>query len=183
MIFAANSEKCKIKNALRILEKHTCIRFTPYDYDDDFIWIRDLTGCSSFIGRQGGGQKISLDRSGCVYQSTIQHEIIHALGYTHMQNHPDRDKYITIYWNNIQSSKRHNFKKVEQWKYSNFNTPYDYYSVMHYDMDNFAINTKYVTLYPTDSKYRNIVGKRDIISAGDARRINRMYQCKNVFYD
>lgn len=165
------------------MEKYTCIRFTPYSFDSDFIWFKDLSGCYSYVGRIGGAQEISLDRPGCVERGTIQHEVIHALGYTHMQNHIDRDKYVKINWDNIKPSERSNFKKVDKWKYSNFNTPYDYYSVMHYDLDNFAINKQYVTLRPLETKYRNIVGKQTIISRGDARRINRMYKCKNVKYN
>jgi hypothetical protein len=111
------------------------------------------------------------------------HEIIHALGYTHMHNHADRDKYVKIFWNNIKPSEKHNFDKIENLQYSNYNTTYDYYSIMHYDLDNFAINPKLATIYPLDIKYKNIIGKQTMISIGDARRINRMYNCKDVKYN
>lgn len=48
-----------------------------------------------------------------------------------MQNHADRDRYITINRRNIRKGVEYNFDKVSAKKYSNFDTPYDYYSVMH----------------------------------------------------
>lgn len=75
-----------------------------------------LTGCSSYVGRWGdttwrgtGGQGISLG-NGCLYMHTMIHEIMHALGWTHEQNRPDRDDFVTIQWNNINPQMKANFK-------------------------------------------------------------------------
>lgn len=53
------------------------------------------------MGRQGGGQTVSLSRQGCLYHSTVQHELLHALGFNHEQTRSDRDNHIRVYWENI----------------------------------------------------------------------------------
>lgn len=57
--------------------------------------------CYSYLGRQSGQQVVSLQRFGCVYHSTVQHELLHALGFHHEQNRSDRDKHIRILYQNI----------------------------------------------------------------------------------
>lgn len=59
--------------------------------------------CYSYVGRRGYAQTVSLARSGCVYHNTVQHELLHALGFNHEQTRNDRDNHIRVGWENIQS--------------------------------------------------------------------------------
>lgn len=178
----ALEEKKKLLSAFRVIEAYTCVRFTTKQHEEDFITIRSKAGCSSYLGKVGGEQIVSLNKHGCLSRGTIQHEIIHALGYDHMQNHSDRDKFITIDFKNIKSSLRYNFDKVSSKKFSNFDTPYDYYSVMHYDGNAFAVDRNKPTIVPKDEKFSKIIGQRRGVSINDLRRINRMYKCTSAFY-
>ena len=69
------------------------------------------------IGQGKGEQWLSLGQ-GCLKQSTIVHEVMHALGFWHEQSRPDRDEFIQIVWDNIEEGYssffffRKNVKKI-----------------------------------------------------------------------
>merc|ERR1719219_2381807 len=115
----------------------------------------DSAQVCSYLGksiRHRGRQPLSLDRGGCWNDKTIVHEFIHAWGFDHEQNRPDRDNYVEIKYNNIQSRPRSNFNK--QRGGLTFGIPYDGLSVMHYEAYNsFAINRRRPTI---ESKYYQI---------------------------
>lgn len=82
------------------------------------------------MGRQGGRQTINL-YSGCFNGIfTIAHEIMHAVGFYHMQSSSERDKYVKIIWENITSGKENNFYKYAENVVTNFGTKYDYGEIL-----------------------------------------------------
>ena len=176
IFISAYNDKVRIVLGMNDLQKYTCVQFVKRSYEDDYIYIHSGHGCNSNLGRIGGMQHVSLQRDGCLSRGTVIHEIIHALGYDHMQNHPDRDSYVYILWNNIYENQKFNFKKDSPWIFSNFNTPYDYYSVMHYEQYAFSKNGM-PTIVPKDSRFSIVIGQRNALSNGDAKRINNMYEC------
>ena len=56
--------------------------------------------CWSFLGRTGGAQPVSMG-DGCVWIETVQHELMHDLGFDHEHTCYDRDNYVIIDWTNI----------------------------------------------------------------------------------
>lgn len=86
--------------------RHTCIKFKPYTGEEtDYIRITaGNTGCWSAVGRVGGRQDVNLQVPGCVTKKgTVIHELMHAVGFLHEQSRFERDDYINIQWQNIQS--------------------------------------------------------------------------------
>ncbi|CAG0906900.1 unnamed protein product, partial [Darwinula stevensoni] len=86
---------------MQSFQDNTCIRFTPRSGQSDYIHIAKWgQGCSSYVGRAGGEQSLSLD-NGCTDERTMLHELMHALGFFHEHTRSDRDDYLTINFGNI----------------------------------------------------------------------------------
>ncbi|CRK89129.1 CLUMA_CG002890, isoform A, partial [Clunio marinus] len=159
------------------ISNSTCVRFVERTDEEDFVDITNGKGCWSWVGRIGGRQELSMQINGCFYGGTAMHEMIHAIGFGHMHLNYNRDDYITINFENAKED--YKFEKVDPRYYSNFDTPYDYLSVMHYRKTAFSKNGKDV-IVPHDKTFLDIIGRVGMLSAGDALRINRMYECSIV---
>jgi hypothetical protein len=62
------------------------------------------------------------------------------LGNYHEQSRWDRDSYVRINTQNIQSGQAHNFDKYTTTQAGYHGTSYDYYSIMHYESTAFSSN-------------------------------------------
>lgn len=110
--FPAFLEHVKIYLAMYDIERYTCAVFkTRKNEEGDYLHIKPGKGCSSNLGRIGGKQTVTLQQNGCMSRGTIIHELIHALGYDHMHSHSDRDKFVSIVYDNVESKNLHNFEK------------------------------------------------------------------------
>ena len=88
-------------------------------------WSTPNCRCWSYVGKIGGKQKVSLAR-GCVYHATIIHEFLHAAGFEHEQARTDRDQYVRIALENVESRNENNFEKYSAKVITSFGEPYDY---------------------------------------------------------
>uniref|UniRef100_A0A8B9LAU4 Metalloendopeptidase n=1 Tax=Astyanax mexicanus TaxID=7994 RepID=A0A8B9LAU4_ASTMX len=141
-------------------------------YFSNTIFSLSPLRCYSSVGRTGGKQVVSLSTRGCVYHGIVQHELNHALGFYHEHTRSDRDRYVTINWQNIDPTMQYNFNKENT---NNLNTPYDYSSVMHYGKTAFTINgLNTITPIPDASVQ---IGQRVDLSVIDIQRINTLYNC------
>lgn len=48
------------------------------------------------------GQNLSIG-AGCDTKAVVQHELLHALGFYHEQSRSDRDDYVKIWWDQIET--------------------------------------------------------------------------------
>jgi len=165
------SQKQIIEHGLDSFSNFSCIRFRPYvSGDRDYLYIQSLTGCWSYVGRQGGAQLLSLRRFGCLYLRTIQHEMLHALGFHHEHSRSDRDDHIRVMLENVEEGKERNFDKFAT---LNQNTGYDYNSVMQYKRDAFSKNDLDTMVPIPDSSVP--IGFATEMSQADIIRVNRLY--------
>jgi hypothetical protein len=168
-----------IESAFRYIEKVSCVQFVERKVQLNYIVIVDGDGCSSNVGKQGGRQFVTLTNSNlkynCMLRGTIVHELLHAIGFWHMQSSSDRDEFVNIHYENIMEDSKSNYAKYDS---TRFGTEYDIRSIMHYGAFYFSKNNK-PTMEPKDIKVPlKTMGQREEMTSGDIRRLNMMYQCE-----
>uniref|UniRef100_A0A7E4VRU7 Metalloendopeptidase n=1 Tax=Panagrellus redivivus TaxID=6233 RepID=A0A7E4VRU7_PANRE len=167
----------KIRDALRIWEQNTCIRFRENGPDVDRLEFYDGGGCSSFVGRAGGTQGISISTPGCDIVGIITHEVGHALGLFHEQARPDQQDHIAVHYGNIPISRWNNFHPVTGTQADTFQLPYDAGSVMHYGAFGFASDPYRPTISTLNRNLQYTIGQRAGPSFLDFESINIAYNC------
>jgi hypothetical protein len=156
-----------------------CITFKKQIDERNFLDIIDGNGCDSFKGKliEETQQKLNLNRRQCMNEATIAHELIHALGFDHEQNRPDRDEWVKINFKNVQDNEfNRDFRKLDVTEFQDFGTPYDYESIMHYDSYAHALNSSLVTIEAIKAPFE--IKKNKILSDIDVLEIRKLYNCK-----
>ncbi|XP_022602770.1 high choriolytic enzyme 1-like [Seriola dumerili] len=170
-----SNERNIIIRALLTFHESTCIRFVWRRWwHRNYLYFFSGSGCWSYLGRQSRGQRVSLRKNGCLYRDTVQHEVLHALGFHHEQVRSDRDQHVNILFQNIRPGVESNFQKVQT---NNLNTPYDFESVMHYSKFAFSKNGQPTIVAKSDPNLN--FGQATTMSANDIARVNALYQCSN----
>ncbi|KAG8512593.1 Meprin A subunit beta [Galemys pyrenaicus] len=167
-----------ILNAFERYRLKTCIDFKPWTGEANYISIFKGSGCWSSVGnRHAGRQELSIGEN-CDRIGTVQHEFLHALGFWHEQSRSDRDDYVQIIWDRIQSGKESNFNKYDDKSSNSLNTPYDYTSVMHYSKTAFRNGTE-PTIVTRIETFMDVIGQRMDFSEIDLLKLNRLYNCSS----
>ena len=160
-------------------ENHTCIRFVPRTDQRDYVVFFPGGGCSSYIGRWGRNQGISLGlrcfKDGM--RATL-HEIGHALGFYHEHSRPDRDEHVRIITDNIVANYESEFTKLKDSQVDSHGVGYDYNSIMHYDANLYSRNNELGTIEALDPSIP--IGQATQLSALDIEETNRLYRCPGI---
>lgn len=93
--------------AMKSISDKSCTKFAPKQSSNvEHIRFIKSPACGSSIGYRPN-QSEPLDVTYSEYCLTIfgavQHELLHVLGLFHEQSRPDRDNYVSILWDNIDS--------------------------------------------------------------------------------
>lgn len=166
-------EQHRIIDAIAYWEEHSAIRFVERTDDNasdnpNYIRFVTSTGCASYVGMQGGAQRLFLSPR-CSTGNTI-HEIGHALGLWHEQSRNDRDEYVDVRFENIYRGYEHNFQ-IQSDNGEDLGE-YDYASIMHYPSWAFSKNGE-DTIIPLQDDVE--IGQRTHLSEGDLSAIAEMY--------
>ena len=171
VIAASFADPDKIKYAINHIINNTNMCMVERTTETNYVEFINSLGCSSSIGMVGGRQYIRI-ASGCGIGTTV-HEILHASGHWHEQSRADRDTYVTINLDNVETGKEHNFN---QYSTGADIGSYDYGSLMHYGATAFSANDeKTITINIPPGTASTIIGQRLNMSAGDISAVNQVY--------
>ncbi|WP_374354396.1 M12 family metallopeptidase [Chitinimonas sp.] len=169
----SKAKRDAIAAGMQLISSKTAVRFAERGSEANFVRFVSEDGCWSYVGMNGGEQKISIG-DGCERVGTVAHEITHALGWMHEQMRPDRDNYVRVLTENIQTGLEDQFTKLRADQVDPVGS-YDIDSVMHYPSTAFSKNGQ-PTIVPLDSSIDpRRMGQRGTLSAGDIAAINKFY--------
>lgn len=158
------------------IEKKTCLNFVQREYQHDYVDIVTGEICASYVGRQGGAQKLYLSTLCVLNIGNVMHELMHAVGFFHEHSRADRNDFIDIKWENIERRDHKNFENHNLGNVTTYDVPYDYNSLMHYGSTYFSKNGK-VTIKTKQDQDKDKIGQRLRLSESDVKRINLHYKC------
>ncbi|KAL0850275.1 hypothetical protein ABMA28_012115 [Loxostege sticticalis] len=170
-----------IEGGMADIANKSCIKFVPRASDKEHAVIiqGSANGCFSNVGfttpdedDDGEVNQVLNLAKGCFRHGTVVHEMLHTLGFYHMQSTYDRDDYVKIVWENIKAGTEHNFAKYTNDTVTDFGVSYDYGSVMHYSDTAFSKNGN-KTIIPL--KDDAVIGQRNGLSESDILKLHRMY--------
>lgn len=161
--------------AMSEIEAVARIDFVPRSGQPGYLFIQNSSQNSAPVGYSAQSRTVNIFNWD--YKFVMVHELMHALGFQHEQSRADRDNYVLINLANVcqtccngSGSCNHNFNRLPNTpKYG----PYDFDSVMHYDLFAFSTNGRPTItvrtphLGPTPNPAAGAVGQRERLSKFD----------------
>ncbi|XP_062575528.1 uncharacterized protein LOC134237456 [Saccostrea cucullata] len=181
-----------IQEAFNIFHELTCVQFVPRAQATGLshqgmsvvtikikvlvvysMWMNQ--GCSSLVGRdyRNTRQEVNLQEPMCTSTKTVVHELMHAIGQMHEQSRQDRDRYIEVFFSNIQQGAENNFENNLP---THDRTPYDVESIMQYALTAASINGL-PTMKLKDSRLESLVDSAQSLTHNDVKEITLAYSC------
>lgn len=160
-----------------------CIQFKNTDGLKDFPYVNfNYAGsCDANIANPGIGLNLRYINvpvdANCIDRRKLVYNLARILGLPDEHTRPDRDKFLTIHWDNLQQSYRHDRYNTSSYKVWQIvrQMPYDFTSVTHAGPFEHALDTRKPTV---SSKYPGVYfGDHYNLSVIDVCKLRALYGC------
>lgn len=193
----ASQQQTVLTAMQRWLETGAQIRFVPRTNEAEYVYFTGKTDAgnnTSLVGfKKGRRAEINITAFWWGQGEWMPaHELGHVLGFFHEHERWDRDRYVTIHYENIKPGRQGDYDWVPRTNWIVNTTPYDYYSIMHYrtcwaskcesectDGDG---SSKCAVIDPVGRNFDKIIGQWSTygISPGDAEKARLAYGTNHV---
>ena len=188
----ARQKECVLKAMKRWMDTGANIRFIPRTAQTEYVNFTGQTNAgnsTSFVGfKKGQHPDVNITTFWWGDEWMSVHELGHVLGFFHEHARWDRDRYITVHYENIKPGRADDYDWIPQTNWLVQTTAYDYRSIMHYrvcwantcgeppcrDGDG---SSPCAVISPVDKKYDRVIGQwgDNGISATDAEKVRLVY--------
>jgi len=177
----------EIKKQLDVLTDEVggrgCLKFDEVDPTFEGPYVTFITtgaeGCSSLVGKTESADKhahdIHLEWPGCSWPGTIKHEMMHALGFIHTHQRPDRDDHLDVAWENMHEDEHPQFTKEDPREIETYGIPYDAQSIMHYKDTSFQEEDGKTMVSANGTKLKTRATQ--YLTHSDVKFVQKFYQC------
>ncbi len=169
--------RSNLNEAFRRWTSKTNIKFKERTNESYYVTIYESTNVCSGCGRASFGVQGTRGTVQLGYRasaSLIAHELGHTLGFVHEQTRSDRDNYVIIKWDNIQSGMEGNFRKSSSAQL--LTRKFDINSIMMYHPYGFSKNGQPTITLLNGQTYN---GAQKTISPLDIEGTNKAYPSDN----
>ena len=146
--------------------------------------IKSGNGCYSYVGRHFEHQEISLGTN-CEYGTYPLHEVMHALGFWHEHQRPNRNEYVSIHRNRTfllddQFFVAYSNKIWEMYDWNPSGTNYDIDSITHYTSTIFSKDRDIPVMTYPGTNDPLIIQNSKTFSSNDIIDFNFLYVCNQT---
>uniref|UniRef100_A0A5S6QKU0 Metalloendopeptidase n=1 Tax=Trichuris muris TaxID=70415 RepID=A0A5S6QKU0_TRIMR len=168
-----------VLKAIRLWQENTCLQWRERprgQFAEGILFTENEHTCSSFVGKVGRVQNISVSWPQCATVGLVAHQMGHAIGLLHEQNRLDQERYLTVNFNNLNSNFRDLVARLHSDLLVDFDLPYDHGSVMHVaPVKNTKGNNNTAAVVTVDANYQWTIGQRKRPSFLDYKLVNMLY--------
>ena len=188
----SEAQRARVRQAMKRWEETgAALRFVPRTDEAAYVFFTGRTDSGNNTSQVGyrPGKRVDINITLFWWDGEWMqaHELGHVLGFFHEHQRWDRDRFVTIHYENIKEGREHDYDWIPRTYWITDKTSYDYRSIMHYrvcwagkcesECKDGQGDSPCSVIDPVGTEYDAVIGQwgDNRISAGDAERARAVY--------